>query len=151
MIPWTNDFDELHRLNIPIPQIYENTPFYESFNSSDLCKNCSNGIRLLWCLIKTNIVILINLVFVMVYQNKFKKTIQQWNQFISRINKFNNQLPWDSAQITLSENEDHYANFLPTGAEKEIRNRLFPYRKIYGRYDYIKTVNVSMFQCNINI
>ena len=48
--------------------------------------------------------------------------------YLGYINKFNSQILRDSAQITLSEN-DPFVNFLPTGAEKEIRNRLFPYRK----------------------
>lgn len=70
MIPkigeWTNDFDELDRFKIPIEQIYEDTPFYESFMNSDLCKKYSNRIRFVWCLIQTNVAFLINFLFVMV-------------------------------------------------------------------------------------
>ena len=111
MIPhigeWTNDFDEIHRLIIPIQEIYEDTPFYESFNNSDLCSNYSNGIRLLWCLIKTNITFLINLLFVMVclfvsHSNVHDSTseqIQKNNYTI--IEKYNNgiNLSWLYQQI----------------------------------------------------
>lgn len=69
-------------------------------------------------------------------QNKFNKTIQLLSKlpamqtmYIGYLNKFNTQLLRDSAQIVLSENQDPFVNFLPIGAEKEIRNRLHPYRK----------------------